>query len=126
MILNIDLPPNTKGYAEWIDTAAQLMAIEARGWTEEHTEAIRREDIVGLMMFSEHRMWVRLYEFPLAIVDYVGDLDLLTTTPLGRPKGLQGDLDNYVKAVVDALQKAGVIENNKQVVALSAAFVTEE
>lgn len=36
--------------------------------------------------------------------------------------GLRGDLDNYVKAVLDAMQDAGVIGDDRQVVGLAARF----
>lgn len=39
-----------------------------------------------------------------------------------RPKGITGDLDNYVKAVGDALQRSGVIGNDRQVLGLLAGF----
>ena len=39
-----------------------------------------------------------------------------------RPKGLRGDLDNYVKAVLDSVQGI-VIEDDRLIVAIVAAFV---
>jgi Holliday junction resolvase RusA-like endonuclease len=39
-----------------------------------------------------------------------------------RPAGLTADLDNYVKAVGDALKTAGVLGDDRQVVALRAVF----
>jgi len=39
-----------------------------------------------------------------------------------RPKGVRGDLDNYVKAVLDALTDANIIDNDRQVVTLIAGF----
>ena len=39
-----------------------------------------------------------------------------------RPKGLRGDLDNYTKAVLDAAQDAGVIEDDRQVVSIEVMF----
>jgi len=42
-----------------------------------------------------------------------------------RPKGLRGDLDNYVKGVLDALQDAGIIRDDRQVHELHATFEEE-
>jgi Holliday junction resolvase RusA-like endonuclease len=40
-----------------------------------------------------------------------------------RPSGLRGDLDNYgAKAVLDALQKGGVLVNDSQVTELTVRF----
>lgn len=39
-----------------------------------------------------------------------------------RPKGLQGDLDNYGKAVADALEHGGAIVNDRKVEAVTLAF----
>ena len=41
---------------------------------------------------------------------------------VSRPKGLRGDLDNYVKAVLDSVQGI-VIEDDRLIVAIWAAFV---
>lgn len=46
-----------------------------------------------------------------------------TTT---RPKGLRGDVDNYAKACLDALQSAEIINDDRQVVSLTVRFATEE
>ena len=37
-------------------------------------------------------------------------------------KQKRGDLDNYAKAVLDGLQKGGVLENDKQVIELHLSF----
>ena len=43
--------------------------------------------------------------------------------PRGDPeKQKRGDLDNYAKAVLDGLQKGGVLENDKQVIELHLSF----
>ena len=39
-----------------------------------------------------------------------------------RPKGVRGDLDNYVKAVLDAMQDAGWIIDDRQVFEINAEF----
>ena len=41
---------------------------------------------------------------------------------LDRRAGLRGDIDNYAKAVLDALQDADVIADDRQIVALSVRF----
>jgi Holliday junction resolvase RusA-like endonuclease len=40
-----------------------------------------------------------------------------------RPKGLRGDIDNYVKGVLDVLVDAGVVGDDRQVQAVTAEFV---
>lgn len=42
-----------------------------------------------------------------------------------RPKHLRGDLDNYGKAVLDALQTSGVIVDDRQAAALTVVFHPE-
>lgn len=57
-------------------------------------------------------------------------IDLANSAPFERPKGLRGDLDNYAKAVLDALQwrdenpiaPPGWIIDDRQVVVLVAWF----
>lgn len=65
------------------------------------------------------------FDGPVAVGVSVG-VDGVTVTvegaPLLRPKGLRGDLDNYVKAALDALQDSGVIGNDVAVQSVSASF----
>ena len=44
-----------------------------------------------------------------------------TTT---RPKGIRGDIDNYGKAVLDALQQGGVLADDRLVETLTVTFAT--
>lgn len=74
------------------------------------------------------------FDEPLAVQVQVGaDMILVTVSPNGReavsipaavarPKGVRGDLDNYVKAVLDGMN--GIVYGDDRVVlAVSAAFV---
>ena len=59
-----------------------------------------------------------------------GIMCAITPSHLARVKYLRGDIDNYAKAVMDALQPPkgggrGVIEDDRQVVQLTARFVEE-
>lgn len=49
------------------------------------------------------------------------EYDFAVTEPT-RPRGIRGDLDNYVKAVLDAAQDSGVIADDRQVVSIEAIF----
>jgi Holliday junction resolvase RusA-like endonuclease len=49
----------------------------------------------------------------------------LETSETGRPKYVRGDLDNYVKAALDAIQGQGphsLIDDDRQVVEIRAVF----
>jgi len=62
---------------------------------------------------------------PVAVGTIVyADRIIVTVEPVApnRPKGVRGDLDNYVKAVLDALTDANTIDNDRQVVTLIAGF----
>jgi Holliday junction resolvase RusA-like endonuclease len=43
-----------------------------------------------------------------------------------RPTGVKGDIDNLVKAVLDALQRGGMLANDSQVTVLQASFGEEQ
>jgi len=47
---------------------------------------------------------------------------VITETAVTRPKGLTFDLDNAAKAVSDALQDCGIIQNDRQVQRLVVEF----
>lgn len=42
-----------------------------------------------------------------------------------RPTSLTGDIDNYAKAILDALQEGNVITNDNQVTDLTVRFIPE-
>lgn len=46
----------------------------------------------------------------------------LHTDDKRRPRGLPGDIDNYAKAVLDALTESGVLADDRQVVSLEIHF----
>lgn len=46
-----------------------------------------------------------------------------TVEVVRRPKGIRGDLDNYVKAVLDSVQKI-VVKDDRLIVGISAGFVS--
>jgi len=56
------------------------------------------------------------------------DKILVEVTPCGhkRPKGVGGDLDNLVGGLLDALQGAGVIDNDRNVMEIVASFADPE
>lgn len=51
-------------------------------------------------------------------------IDLRPAAGAGRPK-VRGDLDNYVKAALDAAQDAGWIYDDRQVVQVAAWFTSD-
>ena len=61
-----------------------------------------------------------------AIVTVRSNQLAIALTPVeapGRPKGIRGDLDNYVKAALDAAQDAGWIADDRQITQLVAEFM---
>ena len=54
------------------------------------------------------------------------DIELQEFEVSKRPKGVRGDIDNYVKAAMDFLQESGAIANDKQVELLEAIMVLDE
>jgi len=47
---------------------------------------------------------------------------VITPTPDAPKRRLQGDVDNYAKAILDGLQKGQMIENDKNVIELRVSF----
>lgn len=69
------------------------------------------------------------YEGPVAVtIEVTATGCRLTVEPadVARPKGVRGDVDNYAKACLDALQAADIIGDDRQVVHLTVHFPTEE
>lgn len=89
------MPPD---YRAWIDEFAQLIRTSAR-LRRQITGPVHLE--VG---FGSDDITLQLY-----------DADHHT-----RPKGVTGDLDNLVGAVMDGLQAAGILGNDRQVVVITA------
>jgi Holliday junction resolvase RusA-like endonuclease len=52
-----------------------------------------------------------------------GGLDVELRIELWSKTTLRGDVDNYAKTVLDALEKAGAIDNDRQVRRLDVQFV---
>ena len=52
--------------------------------------------------------------------------EFVAVGPDTRPAGLRGDLDNYIKAVLDAAQSGGLLVDDRHVVAITARFVDSE
>jgi len=85
-----------KGYADWLDEAIILLKMIAR------------------------KQKIRTAEGPLAVgIQLKRDAIRIEVAPSFYPKtsrgALRGDIDNYVKAILDAMQKAELIENDRQV-----------
>jgi len=72
--------------------------------------------VVGIRV-AANGIWVRFVPWGETV-----ELDLTPITE--RPKGLRGDLDNYVKAILDASQGV-VIVNDSQIVSIYATFTDE-
>ena len=100
-------------YADWKQLAVEFMRLVYRV-PELGTEAVYADVVVG-----SAALWARLG--PLA--DIKG-----FWAPKGwgvRPTGVRGDLDNYVKATLDAAQDARWIADDRQVMVVRACFLDE-
>lgn len=91
---------NPTRYRRWKADAAQLLAVAGR---------YRR-------MHGEVTVALTVHRNGLAVTVEAVD------KPLLRPEGIIGDLDNYTKAVLDALVDAGILGDDRQVVALEVVF----
>jgi len=94
---------NPQRYAAWQQTAAEALAAQARWRT------FPGEVAVNIFVYEDG-----------VVVSAAG---LPTERRQQRPKGIRGDLDNYAKAVIDAMQVAGVMANDRQMVTLEASFI---
>jgi Holliday junction resolvase RusA-like endonuclease len=92
---------NPKGYAAWQKVAAEALAAQAR-W-----RSFPGEVAITLVIHPDG-------------VD-VRAASLIRHDPQ-RPPALRGDLDNYAKAIIDAMQVAGVMGNDRQMVSLDVTF----
>lgn len=94
---------NPERYAGWRDAAAGRINLTRRGVT---------------------------YDGPVHVEVYVyadGVVAAITgSTPDVRPSAVTGDLDNYVKAVLDAIQDGHLIDNDRQVQRVTAYFIKDE
>lgn len=89
-------------YGGWRQMAAQAVALQRRGRT--WAEPVKATIIVG----------------PAGV-------DLAISPVIGSDRGgLKGDLDNYVKAVLDAAQEGGLILDDRWVVAIEVYFAGSE
>lgn len=80
----------------------------------------------GLVAAEQRRHHRRPLEDPVAVALRVFPNGIgVVITPAresARPKGIRGDLDNYGKAVADALEGGGVLRNDRQIEASTLAF----
>jgi Holliday junction resolvase RusA-like endonuclease len=53
------------------------------------------------------------------------EISIREAPPDRSRKGFRGDIDNYIKAILDAAQDAGLIEDDRQIVDLTAEFASE-
>ena len=86
-------------YKGWRQMAAEAVAYQRRGVC--HEEPV----IVTLVVTSTGV-----------------EVDITPAVGGTRPKGVYGDLDNYVTAVLDAAEEGGWIENDRLVVGIDARF----
>ena len=84
-----------KGYAEWLDDAVVLLGLIAR------------------------KQEIATAEGPLEVIIRLREKEIeVTVLPSSKytSRGkLRGDIDNYAKAILDAMQKAELIVNDRQV-----------
>lgn len=93
---------NPAEYRAWLDNAAEHLAAHGR-WRQ----------LVGAVAL----------DFEFSLDGFAVRAAVLEGQELRRREsGLTGDLDNYAKAATDALQLAGVLANDQQVVDLGARF----
>lgn len=65
------------------------------------------------------------FDGPVAVTVTVGAVGVavgVEEVTLSRPKGVRGDVDNYVKAVLDAVVDSGVIGNDRAVQTVYGTF----
>lgn len=93
---------NPARYRQWKHKASDIVALTRRGVT--YDEPVT----VDLEVYADG-----------IIATFAG------TIPPARPKGLRGDLDNYVKAVLDAAQTGHLLDDDKIVHAIKARFVND-
>ena len=71
-----------------------------------------------------------MFDGPLFVRVTVGadhlDIEVQEFDVSKRPKGVRGDVDNYVKAAMDFLQASKAIANDQQVELLEAIMVRDE
>ena len=102
-------------YNDWKTMAVQFMRIV-------NTVPHLTEPVSAVVGVYSDRLMVTI-----SPIGSVGALNLIEGGAMfSRPKGVRGDLDNYVKAVLDAAQDAQWIEDDRQVVAITAFFGNTE
>lgn len=92
-------------YASWKALAAEVLAFSAR------YRELKGEVTIQIDLFPD-RVEVKAQA-------------LEPTDARRAPTGLTGDIDNYAKAVLDALQKAGTIADDKAIAELRIRFRPE-
>lgn len=97
---------NPAGYKDWKERAVEQMRLVDR--------VTRLGNIPVSVMIEVHSNFLGLSIVPISGHRIV------------RPKGIRGDLDNYVKAALDAAQDAKWIADDRQVVNIVASMIGEE
>ena len=88
-----------RAFADWLDAAA---------WEFKALEPVTGEARLDVIVFPS------------------GADVTLTPSDGTHPTSLRGDLDNYVKAVGDALQRSDRIRDDRQIVEITAAFASRK
>lgn len=93
---NTHMPPD---YLEWKDRVAEFV-----GYSGLRKRAMQGDVQVAMVFHSDHV-----------------DVEILPSTTT-RPRGVRGDLDNLASGMLDALQDAGLIANDRHVMTMRAEF----
>ena len=102
----VNLPPRTK--------ARPRLGRKRRAYTPVATINAEKD-------IAEYFEGVEPFDGPVQVtITYRKDRQKIVILGGRSNSGLRGDIDNYVKLTLDALQRAGVIPNDRQVVELIA------
>jgi len=87
-------------YKDWLAMAGQMIAYTTRaGYTD--------DDLLLRCAFGAEGV----------------EVEWLPCSPVKRPKGIQGDVDNLIGSVMDAIQASGRISDDKQFVRIEGWIV---
>ncbi len=101
--------------------ASRPRVVNGHAYTPQRYRDWKGEAAIRLRMQTDAR-----FDGPVAVTVVVGADGIMVTvepTEVPRPRGVRGDLDNIAgKAVLDALQDAGILANDSLVHRLVASF----
>ena len=93
------------GYQDWLDDATMILRSVGRGLKVSPGEKVTLRIVLGPDWF---------------------EVDIRPLGDVSMRHGLRGDVDNYAKAVMDAVAAAGLVTNDRQVEHLSVSFASGE